>query len=424
MILDLMTPHLQRAAQLIRLNRHELAEKELRQALVADPNSAAAHALLASCLLERKAYDDAQAEAQTAVGLAPDDPQTHYMLARVWRERGYRDRAARFADEAIRLDPADADYRAFRAVVHFDASQWKEALASAEAGLSFDAEHTGCNNLRAMALVKLGRKGEAGATIDAALAREPENSWSHANKGWTLLESRKLDEALKHFRESLRLDPTNDYARAGIVEALKARNPIYGLFLRYMLWMAKLPPRWQFAVILGGFFGNRFLGNFAETNPQYGPWVLPIQIAYTLFAILTWMAQPIFNLLLRLNRFGRHALSAEQKLESNLIGGSWAAAIVILLVAWLGGHSAWYEISLQMALLAFPIHLVFQVPEGGPHTLVAGAASLLFFLILAGAACLLIGSTGGANLFGALFFLGFIASIWGGPFLVFARTRR
>jgi len=153
-----MTPQLLRAIQLIQIGRYEAAEKELRRALLEDPNFAQAHVLLASCLLERQAFDEAQAEAQSAIGLAPDDPQAHYMLGRVWHVRGYDDRAAQSVDEAIRLAPDDADYHAFRSALYFGASRWSDALASAETGLSFDAEHAQCNNLRAMALVKLGRK--------------------------------------------------------------------------------------------------------------------------------------------------------------------------------------------------------------------------------------------------------------------------
>ena len=44
-------------------------------------------------------------------------------------------------------------------------------------------------------------------------------------------------------RETLRLEPGNEWARQGLVTALKARNPIYGLFLQYALFMGRLSPR-------------------------------------------------------------------------------------------------------------------------------------------------------------------------------------
>lgn len=204
--------------------------------------------------------------------------------------------------------------------MHFDQRRWQDALDAAEEGLRLDPEHAGCANLRAMALVKLGRRGEAGATIDSALAKDPENATTHANRGWTLLEQRDPARALEHFRESLRLDPDNAWARQGIVEALKARNPVYAVMLRYFLWMSKLSRRAQWGVILGGYVGNRLLAGAAAANPEIAPLVLPLRILYVAFVLLTWTAQPLFNLVLRLDRFGRLALSDEEIVESNSIG--------------------------------------------------------------------------------------------------------
>ena len=202
------------------------------------------------------------------------------------------------------------------------------------AGLQMDSEHVGCTNLRAMALVKLGRRQEAGATIDAALARNPENSMTHANQGWTLLESRDHKKALEHFRESLRLDPENEWARQGIVESLKAKHLIYSWMLRYFLWMSKLSPRAQWGVILGAYFGNRILSGLSRSNPELAPWILPVKILYLIFVILTWTAHPLFNLLLRLNRFGRFALSREQVVASNWLGATVLLGLISI-AGWL-----------------------------------------------------------------------------------------
>src|SRR5262249_35174190 len=159
--------------------------------------------------------------------------------------------------------------------------------------------------LRAIAMVKLGRRAEAGATIDAALARNPDNALTHANQGWTLLEKGKPKQALEHFREALRLDPENEWARQGIVEALQARNVIYAVMLKYFLWMSRFSNRAQWGIILGAYFGNRLLSALAHSNPDLAPWILPLRILYVCFALMTWMASPFFNLLLRINRFGR-----------------------------------------------------------------------------------------------------------------------
>ncbi len=222
-----MSSHLQRAQLLIGQERHEQAVAELQQHLAEHPNNPVVHALLAICLSERQRFDDATTAARTAIHLGPDVAFTHYALASVMCDRNRFGEAQQAIEEAIRLDPDDANYYATLARVHFALSRWSPALAAADQGLACAAENVACANLRAMGLGKLGRKTQAGATIDAALARNPENALTHANQGWTLLEKREPVKAMEHFREALRLDPQLDWARSGIVEAMKARNFIY-----------------------------------------------------------------------------------------------------------------------------------------------------------------------------------------------------
>ncbi len=379
-----------RAELLYQQSRHEMAVHELRQILAVAPENPPAHALMALCLAAREQFDEAQREAGIAVGQGPDFAFAHYAHARVLEDRRDFDGAAAAISEAIRLEPDDADYHAMHAQVRFNRQEWALALAAAETGLQFDPEHVAANNLRAMALVKLGRKAEAGQTIDATLARSPENAFTHANRGWTLLESGERKPALHHFQESLRLDPTNDWARAGVVEALKAGNPVYGMVLRYFLWMQKLSQRAQWAVILGGFFGNRALGFWRRSNPEVAPWVLPIQLAYLAFVLLTWLAQPLFNLLLRLNRYGRLALSEDQVCGSNWVG---ACLLVALLAA---GSALALGFPVWLILLAFvgigvslPVSAVFTCEAGWPRRTMAayaGAMALIGLLAVAAVA--------------------------------------
>jgi tetratricopeptide (TPR) repeat protein len=419
-------PEVTRAAMLMQVRRFDEAVVELRRALGAEPNDARLHALLAQALVETKQLAEATEAAETAVRLAPDIAYPYFVLARVWLERNFADRAMTAVDEAIRIDPYDPDYHALRSALQFNASRWREALASAEAGLAIEAEHVQCNNLRAMALVKLGRGAEAGATIDAALAREPDNSWTHANKGWALLEARRTDEALKHFRESLRLDPTNEYARAGLVEGLKGRHFIYGLFLRYLLWMAKLPPSTQWGLIIGGFIGYQVIRNVAAGNPELAPYLRPLIYAYLAFVWFTWLAQPVFNLLLRLHPLGRHALSSDQRRETNWIGLVMLTAVVCFGLSYLG--DLWRPLGLiavLVALLAMPIKIVFSCDPGWPRQVMTAGVAVLA-AIIAGIA-LAIWSLDNVDLFEQLtnfYWIGFAASVWGGQALAAVTPRK
>jgi tetratricopeptide (TPR) repeat protein len=430
-----VNPHLERAILLYQQSRHELAEAELGQALAFDPDDAYAHALLAMCLADREKFEDATTEARQAIQLAPDFPFAHYAHARVLYDRNHHPEARAAVEEAIRLDPEDADYHSLLAGIHFDEKRWPDVLNAAEQGLQLDAEHTGCTNLRAMAMVKLGRKAEAGAAIDAALAKNPDNALTHANQGWTLLEQGEPRKALEHFREALRLDPENEWARSGIVEALKARNIIYAVMLKYFLWMSKLSRRAQWGIILVGYFGNRLLGAAARSNPDLASWLLPIRILYVAFALMTWLAYPLFNLMLRLNRFGRLALSREQIVASNWVGVCVFATLVGLAGCMLYGmDSLWLFVALVSGFLMLPVAGVFRCSEGWPRNLMAACTVVLALLglsllaLVVGAEFRLMDETKSVvsaikGLIG-IFLIGAVASTWLTNILISQRPRR
>lgn len=371
---------LERVFLLLEQSRYELAEQELRRVLTAEPNHATAHALLALCLSHRKQYQQATIEAQLAIHQAPDASFGHYALSTVLHDRGELGGAGRAVMEAIRLDPHRPEYFARLAAIAFDQSRWPEALEAAEQGLAIDAEHVGCTNLRAMALVKLGRRHEAGATIDAALARDPENALSHANQGWTLLEQGQAERAVEHFREALRIDPQLEWARQGIIEALKARHPLYALMLRYFLWMGRLSPQARWGVVLGAVVVTRVLREVGRAMPGLALVTTPLLVLYFIFILLTWIADPLFNLLLRLDRFGRLALSRDQILASNWVGACLGMCLVALLAGVMTKVSGWFLVALVCGLYVMPLSGVFHARAGVARRIMAGYTIVLAVL--------------------------------------------
>jgi tetratricopeptide (TPR) repeat protein len=411
-----------------------MAEQELRQALSVEPDDPYAHALLGLCLAKREAFKEATDEAERSVHLSPDFPFAHYALATILHERNHVPEALAAINEALRLDASDPDFFALLSAIEISDKHWTQALEAAERGLKLDSEHIACTNLRAMALVKLGRKAEAGTTIDAALSKNPDNSLTHANQGWTFLEQNQPKKALEHFREALRLDPENEWARSGIVEALKAQNFIYALMLRYFLWMSGLSTRVQWMVILGGYFGNRILANMARDNPALAPWLLPLRILYIAFALLTWTADPLFNLMLRLNRFGRLALSREQTVATNWFGTCLLLALCSLAGWLMMPRSAFLIAAAVFGFLLLPLAGTFRCSEGWPRKAMAtyttamavlGISAVILLFIAAGQSGSAAKSTGAASLpLISLFFIGAIGSGWVANILISQRPRR
>jgi tetratricopeptide (TPR) repeat protein len=371
-----------RANVLLEQRRYDLAERELREALAADPDDAELHALLAVCLLERGDTRAATDEAQRAIGLGPDLSVGHYALARALIERNRFDEARTSIQEAIRLEPRNSGYFSTLGATYLGQSRWQEALRASEEGLAIDPQDDGCLNVRAMALTKLGRGSEAAQAVESALALDPESALSHANHGWTALHRSQHQEALEAFREALRLDPNLDWAREGIVEALKARNPIYRLILRYFLLMSRLTGGRQLLVVIALFFGVRAVaGALGAAGGMLDVAAGLLVVIYLLFVLLSWLAVPIFNLLLRLDRFGRLTLSRDELLETNLFLGLLAAGVVLLLLGMLTHGTVALFGLLGVFLLLIPLSATFRSDPGWPRTAMAVYTALLAALV-------------------------------------------
>lgn len=365
---------------LLQQSRFDLAEAELRLALAEDPDNGRLHSFLAICLTERDRLDEAQAAADRGIGLAPDEPAAHYIRAQVLRKRKELEGALGAVEESLRLGPAQPPAWALRGAIHLDRRSWPAALEAAESGLSFDAGDADCANVRAIALTQLGRREEAAASLGAALERDPENDVTHANRGWGLLHEGDPRKAMEHFREALRLDPTNEWARAGIVEALKARNPIYGLMLKYFLWMGRLSSKAQLGIVVGGFIGYQVLAEQSARHPAARPFLLPILIAYGLFALFSWIASPLFNALLRFHPLGRHALSDDQRRAGTWVGLFFLAALAALIWWPLGGGLPARGLAIYLGLFLIPLSGTFACAPGRYRNFMGLVTAALFVM--------------------------------------------
>jgi tetratricopeptide (TPR) repeat protein len=308
--------HLDRARLLMQQSRYELAEEQLRLSLAENSSDAESHSLLSLCLLSREQFAESEDEARQAIVNAPDEALGFYALAGVQQKRGQLTEAYETIHEAIRLDPWNEIHWGLLAGIEYARYRWQDCLNAAVKGLECNPDDATCTNLQAMALVKLGRREDAGATIAEALSRDPDNELTHANQGWRLLHERKPDQAMIHFREALRLDPNLEWARQGIVEAMKARHFIYRWMLAFFLWRSRLPPRFQIALVLGLVFGNQILAAVCQAVPLLNPLRGPIIVGYLLFAWMSWVSSTLFNAVLCLNRFGRLALNRREKIDA------------------------------------------------------------------------------------------------------------
>ncbi|MBK8667961.1 MAG: tetratricopeptide repeat protein [Saprospiraceae bacterium] len=317
---------------LLSQGRFAHAEAILERLLATDYETSSVMKLMTVAKMGLGKYKDAEELCQTIISLHPDDSFLFYIMASIRGTERKFSEAKSFIKEAISMEPANAAYHAYLSNICLQTKEFTEALHAADTGLSIDAENIDALNARSSALVSLGRKEEAFQTIEKSLATDPNNSDTHANMGWGLLHHGKTDDALKHFKEALKENPMSEYARNGMLEAMKSRFPVYRYFLMLMLWLSKLNNKNQWVLIIGGFVIYRILLRMANSFEYLQPYLIPVIVLLAMFFLSTWIFSPLMNLYLLTNPFGKLTLNQEQKQSARWVGLALGLSILSLMI--------------------------------------------------------------------------------------------
>lgn len=349
----------QRVELLLQQERYEDAEGILQDLLKNDPDDAVVLSFLAEVKLQADDYLTAHHFIDQSLAITPNNPALHHLKARILIQENRFKEAIDFIEEAIQLDPEDADYHALKALILLQQKKFQESLDAADQALELDAENLLALNMRTSALQKLDRKEDAFITIEGALKEDPNNSFTHANYGWNLLETGDHKKALEHFKQSLQQNPGNEYAQQGMIQAIKAGNLIYRLFLKYSFFMANLTSKYQWGVIIGFFVGVRLLRGLAASNEAMRPFLIPLIILLSLVAFSTWIITPVSNLLFRLHPYGKYMLDKQEIKSANLVGISLLLAVIGFGAYLATNQAGWLVLGFLGLTLTMPLGNMF-----------------------------------------------------------------
>ncbi len=359
------------------------AVRRLDQLVREEPDDAGAFAIRALCLARLERGRDAEASARRAVLLDPDTAFHHRVLAQVLMDGDDHRPALAAAREAVALEPDEPDHHVLVGRVEAAQGRWDAALRSVEHALALDPEHGDGLRLRALVLQVRGRAEEADSAFLNALIRDPGDAFAYAGRGWSMLRTGgDAGDAAAHFQQALHIEPGSEWAREGLVAALKARNPLYRRLLRFFLWMGSLSPRTRVLVVVGGLLGYNVLRRTAAEQPALAPLIWPLLAAWLLFVVLSWTADPIFDSLLRLDPVGRKALTPDRVLASNLVLATLAAALALagaslaLDAPRLGGAA------MVFGFLVLPVAGTFRCDPGWPRRTMAALTATIALLAL------------------------------------------
>ncbi len=366
---------IERGLLLIEQERYEQALEEFHRHLAEHPEDDQAMAYAALCEVNLKRYSQATETARQAVGLNPTNSTTHYVLATIYYQRNNPLEALNAIQAALELEPQEENYLSLAAFIHLSRQEWRRALHYAELGLEVAPREVDCINARAMAQIKMGSRSDAREALIEALADQPENAMTRANLAWLDLEEGQREKALEGFQQALMVDPEQEWARDGLLHAMRAQYPLYGSFLKWSLWLSKHSKTVQQQIVVATSVVTRILRELAERYPGVAPLIGTILLVWKIFAYFSWVARPATSLLLRLNHHGRALLNGEEILESNIVGSMWLVMALGALYNGLFGSLTAYLLTVIFLTAPLLVAGSFGCAPGWPRQVV-GAATL------------------------------------------------
>jgi hypothetical protein len=223
--------------------------------------------------------------------------------------------------------------------------------------------------------------GQQDAAEPNARAGAPpaDSASSLTTQGWAALEQGEHQQAILYFRRALRLRPGDARARSGVVEALKARHPLYRRVLATFFAISRFSPMSQVGLMLVAFLALRVIIVLARKNAEWAPFLWPPVIVILGLFVLFGLASPLFDVVLKLDPLGRDSLSDDQRRGANLLILNLVLPLPVLFLAiWLGsglGVVVW----ILLTMTALPSSAVYRCAPGWPRW----AIMAIMFTVLA-----------------------------------------
>jgi tetratricopeptide (TPR) repeat protein len=371
---------IQRIELLLEQDRVTDAEKILHTLLPDNPDSAYLKYLQSRC---REKQGDNQAAMQyidEAIGLQPDSAWFFFHKSCIYSNMNKPQEAHRFISEAISLDSQEAAFYGLKALLLYNDKQFQKALDEANQGLAMDPENTTCLNVRSLSQSSLHQSDNAEETIKDALRSDPNNAFTHTTQAYLLLRKGESKKALEEFKEALRIDPHSEYAKSGLVEALKSQYLLYKWFYLLFDFIGTKSARFQCVFIFGFIVIRLIADRMASVLPDWALVFNFISYSLLIFVLLTWVIVPLSDLLLRLSPYGRYALSKDEIRCSN-----WSSLLVglslITFVVWIFTQNYDYLfVAITFFFSILPVSVIFRF-KSHPDYRQIRLISLLFIAV-------------------------------------------
>lgn len=301
----------QRGLALLELGRAAEAESHFRRALMAEPDDPDLQVHLAQALHAQERYADARDAAQRALSAEPEHLGGLLVLSAALSGLKEFDRAAEVVRRGLQVAPYLPQMHRQQGAVLIAQDRSAEALEPLARARSLNPLDSHTVALISAALFNERRFAEAEAEVAESLRLDPDNPDAHRIHGLLLLRRGGGRPAVDAHRTALRLDPGEASYREGLATAMKSRNPLYGLLLRFGDWQAGLPGWARWLVLLSPYFASRALRPHQDEL-----WAQLVLVVVVGLVVLSWALEPVMNTVLLSSSFGRALVPRSVKLAT------------------------------------------------------------------------------------------------------------
>ncbi|ANQ49904.1 tetratricopeptide repeat protein [Flammeovirga sp. MY04] len=353
-----------RAKTLFDHGKYQEAEKELQILMGQTPDDIFLILLYAETLIQLDKTEEAIQIINHGLSIESDSDLLLYTLAKCQLIVSKDKEARKSIQAAIEYNPEDADYFALLAKIHLSEKDYQESYDAANQALAFDAENSLALNVKSTASIKLGLKEEMTQTIEDNLHKNPNDSHTHAIVAMNLLEAKEYKKALRHAEEAMMINPNDELAQWVILESLRCKYFIYKIFFAFQTWLGNLKGGQQWLFIIGFYFGAKYLGKFSADHPEYAPYIDPVIYILALFAFSTWIIQPLSNMILSVNRYGKFLLSDQKKRVAKISLFLITTGLISLIISLFVTAEVWLSIGIFALLMMIPTSRYYDNIKG------------------------------------------------------------
>ena len=165
-------------------------------------------------LIDMDRYDLAQREVYQALKTTPDHPQLHLLLARIFLGQKQEQQAFDECQKVLKLNPESSRALAIMGIIRMEQNQHQQAEKFFLDALYLELENPYLYYIYARLMYKTGHLNKAKNLLEYALVLEPENENVHSLLSVVLAENKKFFRSRKHAVKSVKLSPTSDESHA------------------------------------------------------------------------------------------------------------------------------------------------------------------------------------------------------------------